>query len=326
MSVTTEIERIKTNIANAYTELKNKNATIPSVENSEGLPGAIASITTGGGTPITKGLIINEFDSAGLPIDAELVGMTGVPSYYFYCFKGAADSYKPFFKRLEKLKLSDDITQIGMCSFYCNYALKITELPKNLRSFGTSAFEECSNLALTSLPEGVDNITERCFYNCTKLALTSLPDSVYAVGERTFQNCSNITISKLPNILRLIGQYAFSGCSKITIKEIPEGVTNLQSNSFYGCSGITELTVKGNVTQIGTYVFYNCSNLNKLVFSNITNVPTLSNVNAFTGTTPIQKGTGYIYVPDDLVSSFQSASNWSTIASQIKPISELPTE
>ena len=40
--------------------------------------------------------------------------------------------------------------------------------------------------------------------------------------------------------------------------------------------------------------------------------------------TPILNNTGYIYVPDSLVNSYKSTSDWPTYA--IKPISELPQE
>lgn len=38
----------------------------------------------------------------------------------------------------------------------------------------------------------------------------------------------------------------------------------------------------------------------------------------------IAAGTGFVYVPDSLVTSYQAASGWSTYASQIKGLSELP--
>lgn len=44
--------------------------------------------------------------------------------------------------------------------------------------------------------------------------------------------------------------------------------------------------------------------------------------NAFTGT-KIASGTGYVYVPDELVEEYKVATNWSTFANQIKPLSEL---
>lgn len=49
MSITSEIERIKTNIANAYTELENKGATITGERNSDNLSAVIVEVPTGGG-------------------------------------------------------------------------------------------------------------------------------------------------------------------------------------------------------------------------------------------------------------------------------------
>ena len=37
----------------------------------------------------------------------------------------------------------------------------------------------------------------------------------------------------------------------------------------------------------------------------------------------VASGTGFIYVPDDLVNSYKAHTNWSAYASQIKPLSEL---
>ena len=44
--------------------------------------------------------------------------------------------------------------------------------------------------------------------------------------------------------------------------------------------------------------------------------------NAF-GNTPIGKGAGHVYVPDELVDAYKTATNWVAFADQIKPISEL---
>ena len=53
MSVANEINRIKTNIANAYTKAEEKGATLPTEKNSANLADTIASITAGGGTDIS---------------------------------------------------------------------------------------------------------------------------------------------------------------------------------------------------------------------------------------------------------------------------------
>lgn len=48
MTIASEIQRIKTNIANAYTVCNNKGATMPVTENSANLANCIDSISSGG--------------------------------------------------------------------------------------------------------------------------------------------------------------------------------------------------------------------------------------------------------------------------------------
>ena len=108
----------------------------------------------------------------------------------------------------------------------------------------------------------------------------------------------------------------------MTIKSIPNNVTIIDEYAFQKCASITEMTCLGNITTIKSNAFNQCSTLSKFMLPNVTSVPTLSAKSAFTET-PIASGTGYIYVPDDLVDSFKAATNWSTYADQIKGISEL---
>lgn len=51
MTIQTEITRIQTNIANAYTACDNKGATLPQTQNSANLDDCVSSIPSGGGTP-----------------------------------------------------------------------------------------------------------------------------------------------------------------------------------------------------------------------------------------------------------------------------------
>ena len=156
MSVVNEIERIKTNIANAYTALKNQNATIPSVENSEGLSSAIASIQTGGGSPITKGLVINEVDNNGYVTDASIVGMTSIPNYYLYNASYVNGSNYSFLAKIgANLHFPSDLQSIGNFAFAGYTTLAITELPDSITSIGNNAFQSCEQLALTKLPNSL---------------------------------------------------------------------------------------------------------------------------------------------------------------------------
>ena len=115
-----------------------------------------------------------------------------------------------------------------------------------------------------------------------------------SIGNATFQYCNELHTAYLPNVNLQSGTYVFSGCKKLTKLEFNN--TNISTNTFQN-SGLTTLVLRNS------------------------NVATLRNITAFSGT-PIASGTGYIYVPDELVESYKVATNWSTYASQIKPLSE----
>lgn len=110
------------------------------------------------------------------------------------------------------------------------------------------------------------------------------------------------------------------------ILSISKNVTNCQSMFSY-CQNLTALDISNfdtsNVTN-SSYMFNNCQNLETLIIDN-PNMFKMTNKNVFSGT-PIAKGTGYVYVPDNMVETYKSAANWSTYADQIKGMSELPSE
>lgn len=117
-----------------------------------------------------------------------------------------------------------------------------------------------------------------------------------------------------------IGLYAFVYCRSLT-KIQCNAVTRLANYAMRDCTALTEARFNSLSKTIGNYVFYGCTALVKLILGSSTPCA-LANVNALTGT-HIANGTGYIYVPDNLVDSYKTATNWATYADQIKPISEL---
>lgn len=109
--------------------------------------------------------------------------------------------------------------------------------------------------------------------------------------------------------------------SKVTYVDLPPSLVVI-GNSVFRESNLNSIDIPASVTRIDSSAFYSCTNLKQVILRAIT-PPTLGS-NAFKNcpigyTTP----TGYIYVPDESVSVYQSATNWSTYASAIKPISEL---
>ena len=160
---------------------------------------------------------------------------------------------------------------------------------------GNNAFRECYYLTSVNFASA-DNIGKYAFTNCSKLTTVDFP-SVDIINIYAFGYCTNLTTVNFP-IVTIIDNYVFGYCSKLTSVDFPK------------------------VIRIGSYAFYSCSKLAQVIIRTTSKVCTLNNVNAFTST-PIASGTGYIYVPDSLVSSYKSATNWSTYANQIRGLSEL---
>ena len=248
-------------------------------------------------------------------------------------------------KKLQTIELPSSLTSIGEYSFcncgsittikipsgvttiptqaFSNCGLETIELPDGLTSIGKQAFNNCVELNISSLPSSLTSIGENAFWYCSSLALTELPSGLTSIEDSAFQGCFELALSSLPSGLTSIGDYAFSNCTKVTIPEIPSGITIISSHVFEYLT-VPKLILQGNIERILAYAFA-YTKINTLALPNVTAVPSLFSENVFKSSN-ILNGTGYIYVPDTLVEDFKAATNWSTYAEQIKPISEMPTE
>lgn len=118
-----------------------------------------------------------------------------------------------------------------------------------------------------------------------------------ASGSGGLRDNTNLLTAEFPNAARDVGQ-SFVG---------------IGNAFFYGDNKMTLADV-GFVTSIGNTAFYNCNKLATLILRSAT-VVTINNVSVFQNT-PMrgyQSQTGTIYVPSSLISSYQTATNWSTI-------------
>lgn len=92
---------------------------------------------------------------------------------------------------------------------------------------------------------------------------------------------------------------------------------------FRDCSALITADV-GAAWQIGNNAFSGCAALTALVLRASSKV-LLLDTNVFTNT-PIASGTGYVYVPRALISTYESATNWSTYAGQYRAIEDYTSD
>ena len=96
------------------------------------------------------------------------------------------------------------------------------------------------------------------------------------------------------------------------------GIMVLGGSAFSGCTSLAEIALPASLMSIGKSAFKGCTKLKSMTV-NANTPPTL-------GSGAIPTSIGAIYVPDASVEAYRAATNWSSFASKIKGISEMPTE
>ena len=132
---------------------------------------------------------------------------------------------------------------------------------------------------------------------------------------------ANIRCIKVPK-LKNIGSSVFRNSNILEEVDV-SGCTSAGKTCFAGDTAIQKLDFPALNTLTYSQHWMNCSSLETLILRYEGGVVGLPNVNCLTGT-PIEAGTGYVYVPSALVGSYKAATNWATYADQIRAIEDYP--
>ena len=218
------------------------------------------------------------------------------------------------------LKTLLDATKSTQYLFYNYKGTSVEDLisyndTENVTNMG-SMFQGCSNLTtIPQLDTSSATTMETMFYQCNML--TSIP-----------QLATNL-VTDMNNM--------FNQCSKLTtIPQLDTSKVKDMTGMFYQCYMLATI----DITHMNITATYrsdsfagSCYSLTKLIIRNMTTIPSLesnafNNCYHFTGTTnatynPQGLKDGRIYVPDDKVDALKTATNWSTYADIIVPLSTL---
>ena len=221
-------------------------------------------------------------------------------------------------------------------------SLQSIYLPDTITSFEASCFEKCNKLTQITFPRDLKLIGDYAFADCKSLIADVVLLNVTNIGIYAFSGCESITYLKFGSALKTIRQYSFSGCKNLKIVDgfentvitttswntfygcsslqsiqLPESLTAIGGSAFYGCSSLVVITLPASLTSIVSNAFAYCSSL-QYIRIQATTPPTLASTNAIPSTI------GAIYVPDESVEAYKTATVWSSYASKIKGISEMP--
>lgn len=155
-----------------------------------------------------------------------------------------------------------------------------------------------------------------CSYKGTPTGVITIPSNITCVGMSCFGSKTSQFSVVLNDLITILPQGCFYNSSVVSINL--QKINKIGYQCFISCRKLNKIHLI-NISVIDTHSFYNCLGLQYVkIESSI--VPTLNSTNSFEGTTC------KFYVLDSLVDSYKIATNWSTYADRILPISQFATD
>ena len=201
----------------------------------------------------------------------------------------------------------------GTTGYIVDRSISGNYINNNVTTIGEYALYKCENLSTVNFPE-VTSIGMHAFECCSSLTSVKF-ESATSIGMGAFVECSSLTSLEFPSVTN-VGSSAFSKCNVLTSVTLPKA-TKIEAHAFDSCYSLTTIDLPA-ITYIGGEAF-GMTMLTTLIIRTEGTVCTLAGI---LGDSEIALGRGFIYVPDNLVDSYKTATNWSTYANQIKPLSE----
>ena len=269
---------------------------------------------------------------------------------YYQCYRGL---------NFPKIDTSKG-TNFSYMYYKCLDVQQLPEIDTHLGTNFSNMYSSCNNLINTPLIDTSNGTNFSNMYNsCRSVAepalintskgvnFSSMYNSCYAMTNPPLIDVANGVdfngmyaqcrgILKVPNLnisskaTNLYGM--FDRCLEVIEADLSNwdlsGVTNASANyngvynMFNGCSKLKIIILPASLQYIQGYFAKDCSSLDTLICLSET-PPVLGQTN-WLNNTPIRNKNGFIYVPDNSVDAYKTASNWSTYADQIKGMSELP--
>lgn len=186
MSIATEINRIKQNIANAYTELQNKSATLPTVQNSANLANTISTISSSTVSNLTK--ITANIEDEKL---TELISNNAIEITLPASKTNIDDSFKGW-SGLTGITIGDNITRLEGRAFQNCTNLQSLVIPNNVTSTGGYICNGCTGLTTVSFGNGLSDISAGFCLDCSNLTSVTIPRSITRIQVYAFYNCTSL--------------------------------------------------------------------------------------------------------------------------------------
>lgn len=196
-------------------------------------------------------------------------------------------------------------------------SLKALYLGGNISTIQDYGLGHCYNLKKLTIPTLVSSFGIYCFRFCYSLKFFIGLSFATATPTGMMYNCYGLKQFIWSKVYTAMGVGTFTNCYSLEDIVLYTSLISVGDEAFYICRNLEKLTIPSTVTSVGALTFSEATKVKYYKFLSTT-PPTLANSNAFTNINPLCK----IYVPDESINAYKTATNWSVYADYIYPLSE----
>lgn len=169
-----------------------------------------------------------------------------------------------FSSHIKTIKMENSVTKLGGYCFSHSDIERI-ELSDKITDIPMQAFSDCSNLTYVKFPKLLEKISNSAFAGCNTLNYIDTPTTLTYIGDYAFENCENIKYLALTKHLSYIGEGAFKGCNSLRYLLLFAPITTIHSSMCEDCINLETILIPETVKVIESSAFHNCKG--KVIFA-----------------------------------------------------------
>ena len=167
-------------------------------------------------------------------------------------------------------------TVIGISDWAFQYSKKLQKIkiPDNVKFLGHGIFDNCINLKEVILSQNIEELPYSTFNSCDNLEKIEISKE-----NKKYYSRNGVIYSKdlkeivccppqkerilLPKTITTIKRNAFMGCSKLTQINLPEGLKNIEGCAFSRCTNLKNIYLPSSIKSLDYFTFF-CSNVKQI--------------------------------------------------------------
>ena len=264
-------------------------------------------------------------------IDGTTYDVTAIDDYGFtaagyspggYWYDGVTyDCYRSthanFLLKKVNFEMPSNIRSIGTGAFQGCAVLESIVIPNSVETMGTEAFTECYSLTTAEFQTGDDGrvklktLPKNAFFLCPRLQTLTLPEGIESIGDYAIQDCLSLRSIHLPNTLKTIGGHFLCNAKSLAMLTIPASVERIDGAFLHGCESLRTVYLLGPAATLAA-TFSEESESGSSSFEAFPN-SNGDKVNTAPSSAKVHDCT--FYVPSDYYDSYVSSDVWKQLHS-----------